>query len=113
MFKFDQFNSFGKDGFEALVASATAMTKGYQSIAQETVDYSRKSLEKGQEAAQKAFATQSVEKAFEVQQGYAKESFDAFVGQASKVGEMYMAAVKEAYKPFESNLAAFGFKFPK
>jgi phasin family protein len=113
MFKFDQFQSFGKDGYEAFAASATAVTKGYQSIAQEYVDYSRKSIEKGQEAAQKAFATQSLDKAFEVQQGYAKEAFDTFVGQASKVGEMYSATMKEAFKPFEASMAAFGFKLPK
>ncbi len=113
MFKFDQFQSIGKEGYESFAASAAAMTKGYQAIAQEYADYSRKAVEKGTEAAEKAFATKSFDKALEVQQGYAKESYDAFVSQASKLGELYVAAAKEAYKPFETNLAAFGVKLPK
>jgi hypothetical protein len=113
MFKFDQFQSFGKEGYEAVLASGAAVTKGYQTIAQEYADYSRKSFEKSTEAAEKAFATKAFDKALEVQQGYAKESYDAFVGQATKLGEMYVATAKEAYKPFESNLAAFGIKWPK
>ena len=44
---FENFQAFGKEGFEAYVASATAMTKGFQTIAGEMADYSRKSFEKG------------------------------------------------------------------
>jgi hypothetical protein len=112
MFKLDQFPSFGKEGYEAYVASATAMTKGYQTLAQEVAEYSRKAFEKSTEVTEKAFAVKSLDKALEIQQGYAKESYDAFVGQASKMGEIYVAAAKDAYKPFETNLAALGFKWP-
>jgi hypothetical protein len=113
MFKFDQFQSFGKDGYEAFTASAAALTKGYQAAAQEVADFSRKSFEKGTEVAEKAFASKSFDKALEIQQGYAKEAYDAYVSQATKLGEIYSATAKEAYKPFEANFAAFGFKFPK
>jgi hypothetical protein len=113
MFKFDQFQSFGKEGYEAVLASTAAVTKGYQAIAQEYADFSRKAVEKSTEAVEKAFATKSFDKALEVQQGYAKETYDTFVGQASKLGELYVATAQEAYKPFESNLATFGIKLPK
>ena len=38
MKSFEEFQTFGKDGFEAYVASSTAVTKGMQAIAQETAD---------------------------------------------------------------------------
>ncbi|MCB1378223.1 MAG: phasin family protein [Alphaproteobacteria bacterium] len=107
---FEEFQAFGKDGFEAYVASANAMTKGLQTIAQETAEYSRKSLEKGTAAFEKASAAKSFDKAFEVQQAYAKESYEAFVSQMTKLNELYVATAKEAFKPFEASLSAFGIK---
>jgi len=113
MKSFEEFQSFGKDGFEAYVASSNALTKGFQSIAQEVADYSRKAFEQGSAAFEKASAAKSIDKAMEVQQAYAKESYEALVAQMTKMGELYVATAKEAYKPFESGLAAFGVKAPK
>ena len=113
MKSFEEFQSFGKDGFEAYVASSNALTKGFQAIAQEAADYSRKSFEKGSAAFEKLTASKSLDKALEVQQALAKESYDSLVAQMTKMNELYIATAKEAYKPFEASLAAFGVKAPK
>jgi phasin family protein len=105
---FDEFQTIGKDGIEAYVASATALTKGFQTIAQETADFTRKSFEKSTAAFERAAATKSFAKALEVQQGYAKEAYEAFVAQLTKMGELYVATAQEAYKPLEASLKAFG-----
>jgi hypothetical protein len=109
---FEDAQKFGKEGFEAFVASATALTKGYQAIAQEVADFARKSVELNTQTFEKAVAARSFERVAEVQQGYAKDAYDAFVAQSNKVGEMYKAAATEAYKPFEAQFAAFGVKAP-
>ena len=113
MKSFEDMQVFGKEGFEAMVASSTAMTKGMQAIAQEVADYSRKSVELGQGAFEKATAARSFERVIEVQQGYAKEAYESFVAQATKLGEMYSTAAKDAYKAYEATFAAFGVKAPK
>lgn len=110
MKSFEEFQTLGKDGMEAYLASANAMTKGFQSIAQEAADYSRKAFEKGTAAIEKASSAKSFDKAVEVQQAFAKESYEAFVAQMTKFNELYVATAKEAYKPFEASLAAFGIK---
>lgn len=110
---YEEFQTLGKDGFEAYVAAAGAMTKGFQAMAQEAAEFSRKSFEKTTDAVERAVASKSIDKAFEVQQGYAKDAYEAFIGQMSKMGELYVATAKEAYKPFESSLAAFGVNAPK
>jgi phasin family protein len=110
---FEEFQTLGKDGFEAYAASANALTKGFQAIAQEAADFSRKSFERSSEVIERAVATKSFDKALEVQQGYAKEAYEAFVGEWSKLSELYIATAKEAYKPFESSMAALGLKAPK
>jgi hypothetical protein len=107
MKSFDEFQGFGKDGVDAYVASATALTKGLQTMTAETVDFSRKAFEKGSEAFEKAASAKSFDKALEVQQGYAKEAYEAFFAQINKLGELYLATAKEAYRPFESKFAAF------
>jgi phasin family protein len=113
MKSFEEFQTFGKDGFEAYVASSTALTKGMQAIAQETAEFSRKSLEKSTAAFEKLTAAKSMEKAIEAQQAFAKESYDAVVAQMTKMNELYINTAKEAFKPFEASLAAFGVKAPK
>lgn len=113
MKSYEEFQSFGKDGFEAYVASSNALTKGFQAMAQEAADFSRKSLEKGTAAFEKLSAVKSFDKAIEAQQAFAKESYEAAVAQMSKMNELYLATAKEAFKPFEASFAAFGVKAPK
>jgi hypothetical protein len=44
MKSFEDIQTAGKEGFEAFTASTTAMTKGYQTVAQEVADFSTKRL---------------------------------------------------------------------
>lgn len=113
MKSFDEFQSFGKDGFEAYVASSKALTNGFQAIAQEAADYSRKAFEKGSAAFEKLQASKSLDKVLEAQQAFAKESYESLVAQMTKLNEMYIATAKDAFKPFEASMAAFGVKAPK
>lgn len=113
MKSFEEFQTFGKDGFEAYVASSTAVTKGMQAMAQEAADFSRKSFEKSTSAFEKLAGAKSFEKAVEAQQAFAKESYESLVAQMTKLNELYIATAKDAFKPFEASLAAFGVKAPK
>jgi phasin family protein len=110
MKSFEEFQTLGKDSFEAYVASANALTKGFQTIAQQAAEFSRKSFEQTSQAYERAAAAKSVDKALEVQQVYAKEAYENFVAQMTKFGELYTATAQEAYKPFEASFQAFGFK---
>ena len=110
MKSFEEFQTLGKDGMEAYAALASAVTKGFQTIAQEAAEYSRKSFEKGSQAMEKVTAVKSFDKAIELQQNFAKEAYETFVAQMTKFNELYVATAKEAYKPFESSFAAFGIK---
>lgn len=104
---FEDVQKLSKEGFEAYTASAAAMTKGIQSIAAETADFSRKSFEKNSKLLEEVAAVKSIDKAFEVQSGFAKEAYEAYVGQMTKIGEIYAAAAKDAFKPFEATFAQF------
>ena len=101
----DEVQALSKGGFEAYVTAVTAMTKGFQSLAQESADFSRKTFEKNTQTFQKIMAAGSVESALEVQKDFVKESYDNALSQFAKFNELYTAAVREAYRPFEAQAA--------
>ena len=107
----EDMQKFGKDGMEMALGSLGVWTKGAQAIAVEVVDYSKKSAESSAAAWEKLMGAKSVEKAMEVQTEYLKSSYEGFVAEATKLGELYVDLAKEAYKPFEGAFAkANGFK---
>lgn len=102
---FEDVQKLGKDGLDNAVKAMTALTKGYQAIAAEMVDYTKKSFEDGSASIEKIAAVKSLDKAMELQSDYAKSAYEAAVARATKIGELYTDLFKEVFKPYE---AAFG-----
>ena len=101
----DQMNKFGQDSMDMALNSFGAWTKNVQAIASEVADYSKKAFEESAAAWEKLIGAKSVEKAMEVQNEYLKSSYEDFIAQSTKLGELYVDLAKEAYKPFEGMLA--------
>ena len=104
---FDSVPQFGKEHFEAVSAAAAAVTKGWQSIAAETTDYSKKSFEKSRVLAEKLVTVKKIDEAVALQTDFAKSAYEDFLAQATKVGELYAALTKEAFKPIETATKSF------
>jgi hypothetical protein len=104
----DDLHQFGRDNVDAAVKSFGALSKSAQAIAVEMADYSKKVFEQGTAAAEKLIGAKSLEKAIEVQSDYAKSSYEGFVAEATKLGELYADLAKEIYKPFESQFGKVG-----
>lgn len=102
---FDDLNKYGKDFIDNGVKSFTAISKGVQAIAVEATEYSKKNFESGSVALEKLFAAKSPDKAFEIQSDFAKQSYESFVSQATKMGELYAELAKDFYKPLEAAVA--------
>lgn len=98
---FESVQQLGKEQFEAVTAAAAAVTKGWQSIAAETTDYSKKSFEKSRVLAEKLIAVKKIDEAFQLQSDFAKSAYEDFVAEATKIGELYSSIAKEAFKPVE------------
>ena len=101
----EDMQKFGKDSMDTAMTCWGAWTKGTQAIAVEMVDFSKKSVEGSAAAWEKLIGAKSLEKAIEVQSEYLKSSYEDFVAEASKLGELYVDLAKEAYKPFEGVMA--------
>jgi phasin family protein len=101
----EDMQKLGKEGMEMAMSSLGAWTKSAQAIAAEVVDYSKKSVEDSAAAWEKLLGAKTLEKAMEVQTDYLKSSYEDFVTEATKLGELYVDLAKETYKPFEGALA--------
>ena len=104
----DELQQIGKDNMDAAMKSFGAVSKKAQAIAVEIADYSKKVFEQGTAATEKLIGAKSLEKAFEVQTDYAKSSYENFVAEATKLGELYLDLARQAYQPFEGQLGKVG-----
>jgi len=102
MKNFDDMQKAGKDGMDATMKSFGVLSKATQAIAAEVADYSKKSFEDGTKVFERLIGAKSLDKAIEIQTDYAKQAYEGFVAQATKIGELYADLAKETYKPFEA-----------
>lgn len=101
MVKVEEMQQYGKEQFDAAVASANTFSSGFQAIATAYGDYTKKSFEDTKSFVEKLSSVKSLDKAIEVQTEYAKTAYETFVAESQKIGELYSDLAKQAYKPFE------------
>jgi hypothetical protein len=94
-----------KEQMNQVSATAASVARGFQAIASETADYSKRSLESTSTFMEKLLGVKSVDTAIQLQSEFAKSQFEGFIAQATKIGEIYKDIAKEAFKPMENAIA--------
>ncbi len=102
---FEEFQKFGKDQLDATTSAAASLAKGFQTIAAETTDYSKRTIEDNSAFFEKLIGAKSLDNAIQIQSEYAKSAYEGFVAQATKMGELYSSLAKEAFRPWESAIS--------
>lgn len=100
--QFEDFQKISKDQLETMSATAASVARGWQAIASEATDYSKRSLESTTSYVEKLFGAKSFDAAIQIQSEFAKSQVEGFIAQANKIGEIYRDIAKEAFKPVES-----------
>ena len=103
--QFEDFQKTSKTQLEGLTASAETFTKGMKTVAAETVDYSKRSIESSKSFVEKLQGVKSFETAIQLQSEFAKSQFEDFIAQMTKIGEIYKDMGKEIFKPVEAAIA--------
>jgi hypothetical protein len=101
----DDFQTLGREGFDAAVRAYGEANKGLQEIATETSNYCKKAFEQATLTFEQLLGVKSLEQAIEIQSQYMKKGYDAHVAEVSKLGEMYVSLAQSLYKPFEKVVA--------
>jgi phasin family protein len=105
MLNFDDANRKSKEAMDTMLKSYSDTAKGFQAIAAEAVEYSKKSFQDTVTHFESLTGARSLEAAFELQTNYVKTAYENFVTEATKLGEMYSDLAKSAYKPYEAPVA--------
>ncbi len=98
---FEDAQKFNQAGIDTAMKLMGEWGKGWQAIAAEMTDYTKRSFEDGTQTLEKLMTAKSVEQAFEIQSNYAKRAYDDYMHQLTKLGTMYTELAKEAYRPVE------------
>jgi hypothetical protein len=101
---FANLQKLGQDNLEATIKAASAFSTHAQTIANETAEFARKSLEQNSATFEKLSGAQSLESAIEVQTAYVKGAYETLIGQSSKMGALYTALAADTFKPFQGLL---------
>jgi hypothetical protein len=103
---FEDVQKFSKEQLEALTAATTTLSKGLQDIAAESTDYSKKAFAASTAMFEKLLGARSVESAVQIQTEFAKQAYEGFVAQATKVSELYTRVASDALKPVTTAYAS-------
>ncbi len=103
---FEDFQKLGQANTDTAMRLVGEWNKGWQTIASEMTDYSKRSFEEGTATFEKLLSAKTIEQALEIQSSYAKRAYDDYMQQMSKIGSLYSDFAKEAYKPVEKAFAA-------
>jgi hypothetical protein len=104
MFNIDDASKKSKEAMDTMLKNYSEVTKGFQAIAAEATDYSKKSFQDLSSFMEAMTSVKSVEAVFELQASFMKSSYESFVAEATKMSEMYAELGKVAFKPYEATL---------
>ena len=95
-----------QNGIESTMKAFGELNKGWQAIAAELTDYSKRSFEDGTQTMEKLMSAKSLEQAVEIQTTFAKRAYDEYMHQMQKIGGMYTNFAKDVYAPVERSFKA-------
>ena len=96
---FEDFQDLSKKQLEAIASASSTWAKGLQDLAAESTEYSKKAFAAGSATFEKLLGARSIEATIQIQTDYAKQAYEGFVAQMSKVSELYAKVASDALKP--------------
>src|SRR6195952_6158196 len=107
MVKVEDIQQYGKEHLETVVASATTLQNGIQTIATAYGDYTKKSFEDTKSFVEKLSGVKSLDKAVEAQTDFARSAYETFVAESQKIAGLYSDLAQQAFKPVETIVSKF------
>jgi hypothetical protein len=110
----DEANRMGQEaqermqsGFEAASRSLTEANRGFQTMAAELTDFSKRRWEDVFRAWEQLLRARHLGDMVEAQTQYAQRAFDAYTSELAKLGEMCVDMMRDASKPVEEGSRKF------
>ncbi|MET0370499.1 MAG: phasin family protein [Sphingobium sp.] len=94
-----EFSDLAKGNVEALVESGKIAAKGFETLGQDAVDYSRKNIEKAQATIKSFSGVKTPTEFFQLQSALLSSSFDEFTKEAAKSSEAFVKLAGDIAAP--------------
>jgi len=102
----NELNAHSKKNLEAMVASATAATKGAESLGAQAMAFSKAAMERQVEAAKALTSARSVQEAVELQTAFAKSALETYMAELNRATETVSSTVKDSLRPLNERATA-------
>jgi hypothetical protein len=94
-----EFQRASERSLEAASQSFSEANRGFQALAAEMTDYSKRSFDDAVRTWEQLIGVSSLEKVLDIQSQYAKRVYENHMAELSKLAEMYTGMVRDASKP--------------
>jgi len=104
MNSFNDMQKLSQSQIDQTMKLMTEWQKGWQALAMQCSDYSKRAFEDGTATLEKLMHAKSIEHALEIQTSYMKRAYDEYMHQLNKTNAFYASMAKDSYKPMERML---------
>jgi phasin family protein len=94
----EEYQKAAASGLEATSRSAAEINRGFQSIAAELTDYSKKTLEDLFQTWEQLLRARTPSDVIDVQTRYAKKAYETHISRMSRLAELYAELTRNATK---------------
>jgi hypothetical protein len=102
-----QYQKAAQSGLDEVSRSAQEASEGFQAIAVEMTEYSKKSLDDVMHAWEQLMGARSFGEMVEIQALYAKKALESYSSAMSRVRGLYLGMARNATKPAEEAARRF------
>ena len=101
---YDQYATYSQANYDAITKSFGIMTKGFEDVSKAWFAYTQTSVDAGVDFSKKVMGAKSVNEIVDLQNDFAKSSFDSFVAESTKLSEMSVKTANEAIEPIKARV---------
>lgn len=101
---YDEFAALNKDTVDAYVKAGNVFAKGFEDLGKTVFAFAQTQAEANVNAAKALMSAKTINDVVEIQSDLARNQFDAFVAESTKVSEMTVKVANETAEPIQAQL---------
>lgn len=101
---YDDIKGQGKDNLDAVVRANSVLAKGVETLGQEMIGFATASVAAQVAAAQALAGAKTFQVVIELQNTYARASFDQFVAESARLSELTLKVASETAEPLQARV---------
>ena len=105
---FEDFQTLSQQQADLVMKSLRDWNRTVQTASTEMMKFASRSFEEGASAFEAILAAKSIEQIAEIQANYLRRSYEECVTESGKIGGIYAALAKDAFKPLERVMSLNG-----